>query len=70
MLSLKEVEADLADIYINSLDSLVFQLKKKKSITMNTEFTDCIIQTKLDAYFKMPSHWNGRWSREAPDTTA
>lgn len=56
MLSLKEVEADLADIYINSLDSLVFQLKKKKSITMNTEFTDCIIQTKLDAYFKMPSH--------------
>lgn len=37
---------------------------------MNTEFIDSIIQTKLDIYFKMLSHWNGRWSGEAPDTTA
>lgn len=49
---------------------LGFPVKKQKSITMNTEFTDHIIQTKLDAYFKMLSHWNARWPREAPHTTA
>lgn len=49
---------------------LGFSVKKKKSITMNAEFTDYIIQTKLEAYFKMLSQWNGRWSGEAPDTTA